>query len=167
MSSLSCRVDSLERLLKKDNIVISGLRIEEGCSPFDTAVAFVRDTFDMSNCISEVRLIGGSPPKLLVRMVDGAAKQFLLKNRSKLAGSEIFINHDKTEAECQMEYHIRLAVRKLRVAGRVVRVAGRRVTVDGVVRFWNSAERRLIPANKTEMSLLTDQVLISLVLKIW
>lgn len=91
MALLSKKVESIEKLIKKDNIIISGLLVNQSCSPLDAVAVFLKEKFGISNCISEVKVLGNSPPRLLVKFVKNAAKHFVLQNRRKLMGRFLLI----------------------------------------------------------------------------
>ena len=89
-----------ERELRRNNVIIVGLAEVENKSSVDVVHSLFEEKLDDSTRIQEARRLGkpreGRSRPILVRVQDQLQKVSVLKKRTTLKGSQIFINDDLT-----------------------------------------------------------------------
>lgn len=155
IDSLENKLDSLEQYSKRDNVIISGLRVnhksyaraavqnddqkgesapsDELNTLEDKVVEFLESKKITVNkqTISGCHVIGKGhntqPPKIIVRFVNRKEKTNLLKQGKKLKGTNVYINEHLTKKNAQIAKHAR-ELRKIK-DGDVVDTWSRQCTV--------------------------------------
>lgn len=141
LNNMRKSVDNYEKEKRENNIVISGLKMDTNGDREET-----RKKVDeiMGKClevrvnIKEVQKIG--PKTCLVKLADMRDKDEVMKNKQKLRNlreEKIYIDHDLTLKERDMQKQIRMRARTEREAGKAVKVGFSKITIEGVVWRWN------------------------------
>lgn len=103
ISNLQIRCDSLEQYSRKNNVRIYGVPKTEAEDTYDTVVKLCNEKMGLDIVTADIdichRLPGrnnrGDDP-IIVKFVRGAAKERVLKSRSRLKGTKIIIREDLT-----------------------------------------------------------------------
>lgn len=66
-----------------------------------------------------------------------------MKEKSKLRGRNIFIDHDMTKEEREVQRKMRESAKRKREEGKKVKIGYRKITVEGKVYIWNEEEEEL------------------------
>lgn len=77
--ALNKKVNQMEKILKRNNAVISSLEVDEGVSLFEGVTRFLKIKFGLNNCVEEVRWLSKKPAKILVKFNDASAKRNMLR----------------------------------------------------------------------------------------
>lgn len=78
-------------------------------------------------------------------------KRQIMTNKSRLAGSEISINDDRTVKEREVQRKLSLLAEEERKRGKTVKIGYRKLIVDGVEKRWHE-DRGLLEPNSTSPS---------------
>lgn len=136
-------IEDKERKERKNNIVIRGLKNEKGDAR-ETGKEFLEKEFRMRGKIKHIRTEGKEKREvLIVEMEDWQAKENIMTAKSRLRGRNIFIDHDLTKEEREVQRKLRERVRKEREAGKKAKVGYRKVIIEGKVYMWNEEEEEV------------------------
>lgn len=136
-------IEDKERKERKNNIVIRGLKNEKG-EVKELGKEFLEKEFGMREKIKHIRTEGKEKREvLIVEMEDWQAKENIMMAKSRLKGRNIFIDHDLTKEEREVQRKLRERVGKEREAGKKAKVGYRKIIVEGRVYMWNEEEEEL------------------------
>lgn len=76
-------------------------------------------------------------------MEDWQTKEKIMKEKNKLRGRNIFIDHDMTKEEREEQRKLRKRAGREREEGRKVKVGYRKIIVEGKVYIWNDKEEEV------------------------
>jgi hypothetical protein len=126
------RLDMCEKEKIKDNIVISGIEIDNEDRKVlkEAAKKFIVEELNIDVNVKQAFKIG--PKRLVLQMEDWEAKMEVLKNKAKLKGKEIYIDSDLTRNERGIQKLIRDMAKQERQKGATVnpRMVNRRKIYD-------------------------------------
>lgn len=80
----------------------------------------------------------------------------VMKNKKKLAGSDIYISNDRTKKEREIQASLMKIADEEKVAGKEVKVSYRKITVDGVTWTWND-KKGLVESSRSHALLESTQ----------
>ncbi|XP_024876780.1 uncharacterized protein PF11_0207-like [Temnothorax curvispinosus] len=131
-------MDEREKKERRNNITIRGLR--KGKSSLkEEAKEFLGKEFGIiKENVKGVQVVGREGKEIIiVEMEDGEGKETIMKRKSKLFGGNIFIDHDLTKEEREVQRLLRERARKERVEGKKVKVGYRKMYIENEMYVWN------------------------------
>jgi len=144
---LKRRINQMERREKKANIVIRGVGNKED-SALKIAKEVVRNTGggEVESEIVDAFNIGrGGAKVILVKMSSYDSKREVMKNRSKLKGSRIYVDarDDLTSEDDKIQRNIRKWAKAESAKGKRVNVRTGKCLVDGTMYEWDEERQEM------------------------
>ncbi|XP_024882915.1 uncharacterized protein PF11_0207-like [Temnothorax curvispinosus] len=130
-------MDKREKKERRNNITIRGLR--KGKSSLkEEAKEFLEKKFGIKKNVKGVQVVSRKVKEvIIVEMEDWEGKETIMKRKRKLFGGNIFINHDLTKEERDVQRLLRERSRKERVKGKKVKVGYRKMYIENEMYVWN------------------------------
>lgn len=147
LNSVRKSIDSFEREKREKNIVISGLNLKAESNPQEIMKKvddIIGQSLGVKVPIKYVQRLG--PRTCLVKMDSMDDKEEIMKNKQKLRhlkDERIYINHDLTVKERDMQREIRSRAQAERKAGKSVKVGFSKITIEGEVWRWSKDTNKL------------------------
>lgn len=136
-------IEDKERKDRKNNIVIRGLRNEKEEAK-KVGKEFLEKEFGAGSKIKYIKTEGKEKREvIIVEMEDWQTKEKIMKEKSKLRGRNIYIDHDMTKEEREVQRKLRERAGREREEGKKVKVGYRKIIVEGKVYIWNEEEEEL------------------------
>lgn len=154
MKQLLNRTEQIEREKKRNNIVVSGINMNES-NPI--MVKDIMDEFLQQKLQIEVNTRAAyrlGPKICLVEMESAQDKAKVMQNKAKLKRTEerIYIDNDKTQKEREIEKQIRQLAKEARNEGiRNVKVGYLKLSIDGKEWRWNKDKEALQEVSRESM----------------
>lgn len=136
-----------DKRARKNNVIITGMDWREGKRSEDVETWLRRD-LGVEAEVKEAYEVGGN--KLVARIGSWEQKQRVMRSKSELKNgknNKVFIDHDLTPKEREVQRVIRGVAKEERTRGRRVEVGYRRLKVDGRTKSWNDDLGRLMEKN--------------------
>lgn len=129
-------IEKQERRDRKNNVVVRGLRVnKEGTK--EQIERFFREEMDAKSEVVWAKEVGSQGKEVIIAgLRNWEEKQEVMRNKYKLRGSKVFVNHDLTRAEREIQSRILEAAREERRKGREVKVGYQKIRVDGKWIEW-------------------------------
>lgn len=137
-------MEEKEKKERKNKMIIKGLN--PGKSGLkEEAKALLKKEFGANDSIKDVQVIGKEWERevIIVEMEKWEEKEKIMKKKSKLYGRNIFIEHDLTKEEKEVQRRLRERARKEREGGRKVRVGYRKMYIESELYVWDEEEEEL------------------------
>lgn len=146
LRELSNIVDILEREKKKNNVVVTGLRIDTQDPEIlkGTMKSMLTRALDVDIEIKSALKLGEKT--CVIQLENETEKEKIMENKNKLKDFKegtIYINHDLTVQEKKMQGEIRKMAVEAKEKGKSVKQGFRTITIDGKTWRWNRVERKL------------------------
>lgn len=148
----------LERQIRKNNILIYGLKLTENINIVDFVLNFFREVLEVElndchiNNVYKLRI--GREYVIKVELLSSLVKEKILKNCKKLKGKEIYINSDLCYKDRQeqkiLRRHLKLARSKnynAKIRGRFLEVNSEKYSVDQLRDMENRCETDTTDSN--------------------
>lgn len=149
INQLNRRIDFLEKETKRTKISITGLSLTSGNHTEEVKI-FLESKFEVK--IPSISLTEFSR-RLIADTFDVSIKSHILKNkRTKLQGSKIFIDPDRTARERHIDWNVRKLIKELREEGKTCSRKGTKVLVDNLVYTWSDQSNRMMSQHKEEQT---------------
>lgn len=129
-------IEKQERRDRKNNVVVRGLRVnKEGTK--EQIERFFREEMDAKSEVVWAKEVGSQWKEVIIAgLRNWEEKQEVMRNKYKLRGSKVFVNHDLTRAEREIQSRILEAAREERRKRREVKVRYQKIRVDGKWIEW-------------------------------
>lgn len=146
INELQERIQQLEKEKTKNNLIITGLKIEtEDENEMNEVIKdFVKKELEMEVKVRKTRKITNK--KYIIEMQTFNDKIKILKAKSKLRNIKnkiIYIDEDLPKKEREIQRQILKRAKEERENGKRVKVGHRKMTVNGKEWKWDSAESKL------------------------
>lgn len=139
---LEVKVDHLEREKRKNNVVVTGIQMEEETEePHKQIQEWMNKELEINCIVKETKKIAQN--KVLVTMEHFEEKIKVLKNKNKLKGKTVYIDSDLTQRERNTQWKLRMEARKIRGTGKNVKLGHLALMVNGKWMIWNEEENKL------------------------
>ncbi|KAI4463165.1 retrotransposon gag protein [Holotrichia oblita] len=150
---LQTRIEFLEKEKRRNNLIISGLKIETEKTEERKAEinGFIRRELNVGVSIKTVAKLGEKT--YLIALENTEEKLAIMKNKNKLRhmkGNKVYINNDQTIQEREIQKFIRDRAREERQRGKSVIVKYQRLIIDGKQWKWNTNRDALEPVKDTQ-----------------
>lgn len=136
-------VEQIDRDNRKNNIVITGIDINNDDLQKNLHEVF-KNQLQVESTIKEIHKIGHKTYK--VKLINWNEKENVMKNKSKLrnfGNGKVFINHDLTKTEMEIQGHLRNIATEEKNKGKVVKIGYQKLTIDGKSLKWDREEGQL------------------------
>lgn len=145
IGKLEERLEEHDKRARKLNVLIKGAGKEslEGCNEveewFKKKLGIEVKTRTVADISKEK-----NRETLLVEIANWEMKMSIMKNKSKIKGTKIFIDNDLTKEERIMAACIRKMAKEERSQGKEVKVEYKKLQVDGQLFVWESKLQKLV-----------------------
>lgn len=147
METLERKMEIKEKQEKKNNIIIKGLKINQGDKKTELK-NFLKDELDIDVKPKEVRTIGKEKKNLLVILNTWEEKQEIMKNKQRLRNKKetekVYVDNDLTENEIKIQKKITEIANKFKEEGKITRVRYQKIEVDGKWWCWDKERKTLL-----------------------
>lgn len=142
------RLQEKEKQERRNNIVIKGLEKKEK-SLEEIARAFLEKEFGIKEEVGKIDILEKSRREIaVVELKDWEIKQRIMSVKSKLGERKIYIEHDLTREEKEVQKILRERAREERREGRKVKVGYRKLVIDGTQFVWNEERKMIVEKNE-------------------
>lgn len=140
------RMEQIERTSRKNNIIITGLKIEsDNKNEIKKEIeTFIKNELQIETQINKSYQINRNMYVAEIHKFED--KMSILQNKGKLKKSQykyIYINSDLTKKERQIQKIIRERAEQEKQLNRNVRVGYKKITINGITWIWNTKSRQL------------------------
>lgn len=134
---MEIRLEKLEREKIKNNLVISGIKIDtEDKETLKVATKnFIKEALNADVEIKDAYKIGDK--RCIVEMENMKDKAEILRNKAKLRGKDVFIDSDLTLKERKIQKQLREMAKIEKGKGAKVKVRYQKLIVDGKLMVWD------------------------------
>lgn len=145
MDVIKRKLERQERKERKNNIVIRGLKYKKAEAK-EEIEKFIEDKFKISNGVKTVEAIGRDQESkvTIVQLVDWETKQKIMTGKSRNRLEEVYIDHDLTGEERDVQRRLREIARTQRAQGKEVRVRYRKIGIEGKWYDWNEERAEIV-----------------------
>lgn len=138
------KLDSWEKEKRRNNIVISGIKINTTNKEIlkEGTQNFIKDAMKVDVKIKSVYKIG---PEICVAEINSwEEKMDIMKNKNKLRESNVYINNDLTKKERAIQAEIRNIAKQEKENGNKTKIGYQKLLLNGKRLVWNKREGRLV-----------------------
>lgn len=135
---LKHQVHLTQRFLKKKNLIIYGVPERNSENLVESVIDLIKEKLeinlrieDISECFRLGKIINKDRP-ILIGLVSSLKRTELLKNKTKLKGTNIFINEDLVAADRENKKFLVEKLKEARAQNREAKLKGNKLIVDGV-----------------------------------
>lgn len=141
---LEKRMEEQEKRKRSNNIIIKGLKIDNN-RPKDLVQEFLAKELGIDRTIKQADIIKQSEDSTIIKIETNSAedKEAIMKKKSKLKGTKIFIDNDYTPDERKMHAVIRKQANEERLKGKTVKIFYNKLSIDNKYYAWNYETGRL------------------------
>lgn len=149
---LEAKIGKIEKRERKNNIVIKGLQTE-GTTVKHGVEAFLKNKLQLNVEINEAREIntGNNRKLIIVKMESWEEKIKIMKEKSKLKGTNQYIEDDLTPEERKIQATLRNMAKNEKEKGNLVKVGHQAITIEGKRWIWDQKKNKLVPALQKTM----------------
>lgn len=130
------------RAEKKNNIVVKGLKGTENELKMETG-KMLEEKFGVKIDTKDVWVSGREKKVAVIKLKQWEVKEKIMRNKNKLANTEIYIDHDLTVEEREVQRKIAQAAKVARRENSRVKIGCRKMCVDGKWIRWEEIKRKL------------------------
>lgn len=152
MTAVEWKLEKLEREKRKNNIVITGLKLGP-CDAQNMSMEiekFIKETVKIETQVKNAYLTKGN--KLIIAEMENFNKKVdIMKNKHMLRnikGGNIYIDSDLTAKEREVQKVIRDKAKEQRREGKEVKPGYQKLEIDGTLWIWDNKVKQLITASK-------------------
>ncbi|XP_050515097.1 uncharacterized protein PF3D7_1120000-like [Diabrotica virgifera virgifera] len=147
-------MEQLEKNSKRNNIVISGLKIEENKEKQKEVIkTFIKDTLKIESNITKVTKINES--MCIAEIANYEKKTEIMRNKYKLkeiSGSPVYIKHDLTKQERKVQKLLTEKANEERRLNKNVKIGYQKITINGKTFKWNNETNDIVEMKKKVFS---------------
>lgn len=142
------RLQKKEKRDRRNNIVIKGLENKEK-SIEKMAREFLEKEFGIKEGVGKIDTVGKGKRELaVVELKDWETKQKIMREKSKLGERKIYIDHDLTKEEREVQRILIERAREERIKGKKVKIGYRKLVIDGTQFIWNEEKQIIVAKNE-------------------
>lgn len=140
---LQLRIEKLEREKIKNNLVITGIKIDtENRETLKVATKnFLNETLKVDVEVKDVYKIGDK--RCIVEMESLKGKIEVLRNKAKLSGKDVYIDSDLTPKERKIQKQLREVAKTEKEKGAKVKVRYQKLIIDGRLMIWDEKTNKI------------------------
>ena len=145
---LETRLMRVEKLEKKNNIVIKGADIQND-PPKQEVAEFLQSTIQVQAKIIEATKIKTTLGKdiIVAKLGSWEDKQNIMQAKSKLKGTKVFVDNDLTKEENRVQANLRKLAKNERDQEKNVKVGYQKLIVDKQIWDWDGKTEKIIERN--------------------
>lgn len=137
------RLEKMERQMRKNNVVMTGLRIdtEDKIMLKQAVEKIMEENMGMRIQVKSASKLGERT--CLIELREEKDKEEVMKNKSKLKniiGEKIYINNDETRMEREKNICIRTRAKEEQKKGNNVKIGYNKININGQTWRWNGAQ---------------------------
>lgn len=134
-------IERTEKLQKKNNIVIKGANFEGDITKVQK---FLEEKLKIKNRPEAVQTFKNQDREIsVVKMKSWEEKEEIMKNKSKLKGTQFYIDHDLTKTESEIQKKLRNMAQQEKIKGKTVSVGYQKIYINGVCWIWDLDKQEL------------------------
>lgn len=94
--------------------------------------------------MKNIQVVGrGGKEVIIVELINWEVKEKIMKEKKKLGGGRVYIDHDMSQEERDVQRKLRERARSEREKGKSVKVGYRKLNIDGKLYIWNEEAREV------------------------
>lgn len=141
---LKSAMEEIEKKERRNNLVIRGLKKEKK-SIKETAMEFLEKEFGAKEGVKRMHAVGKEGKEvIIIEMKSWEQKEEIMREKKKLGSRRIYIDHDMTEEEREVQRKLRERAKKEKADGRMVKVGYKKIEIQGKKYVWSEEESRII-----------------------
>lgn len=131
-----------DKAQRKNNIIIKGVDFNNDNKKFEK---FCKDRLGTQVTAESISSINTRKNEKLsrIRFKNWEEKEMIMKNKNKLKGSQIFVDHDLTKAESEIQKILRDKVKEEKERGNTAKVGYQKIFINGECYVWNQRKKQL------------------------
>lgn len=144
IEKLENREEDRERRNRKNNIVITGIEIAQE-NMIENVKQFIKQDLGVEIGVTETYTVGKEKgTRMIIAKINSwEEKQEIMHNKGKLKGRKIYVNHDLTVRERNIQRKLRDIAKENTEQGRRTQVAYKKIKIEGKWFSWNETEEKL------------------------
>lgn len=147
LRELKRKLEEKKKIERKCNIVIRWLEQKEKNTE-KTVREFMEREFGITDGIEKMEITGNKRREVtVVKLKDWKTKMKVMKEKGKLGRKKIYIDHDMTREEREVQRIIRERANKERREGKKVKVGYRKLDIEEKRFVWKNEENKLMEEN--------------------
>ena len=151
IEQLEERFEAEERNKRKKNIVIKGLKVEKGNERNEVSTFLRKELKIEANISGAYGIKAGDRVLIVASLQNFEDKMEVMKKKSELKGSKIYIENDLTKNEQKIQAEILKIARDRKENGQKVRVGYRKIVVDGEEYRWDTKENGVVLIQRDDL----------------
>lgn len=138
IETLEFKAEKEEKQKRKNNIIIRGITVEENQVPKGVQ-DFLSKTLQIEMKIERAYIINKDKHDQIIRaeLESWGKKQEIMKNKSNLKNTKIYIDNDLTNEERFIQREIRSIAKEEKGKGNKVKIGYQKIIISGVEYKWN------------------------------
>lgn len=143
MREVEKRCERLEMDERKKCVIIRGLqKTKRGLEK--EMEEFFESKLDVKVKVQQANLIGYEKKLVWVKLSTFEDKEKVMENKKKLGAERVFIEHDRTREERDIQRAIARKAKELKERNQNVKIGFKKLEVDGVKYRWSEREKKLM-----------------------
>lgn len=148
---LEGRIEAMDKQKRKNNIIIKG-NMEKPLEDEKAVEKFLEEKINTKIRVVQTRQIQTGRNGIITwaKLDSWSSKQDVMKKKSALRGTDLFIQNDLTLEEQRVEAEIRKIARSERTKGKQVKIGYQKIEIDGQLYIWNNKEDGVVREEKRQ-----------------
>lgn len=144
ITKLEEKTERIESQNRRNNVIIKGLAVEQNVEEEVNRLLESKLNSEIKpESIKPIKNIRNTPI-ILLKFKNSEDKNHIMKNRSKLKGSEIYIENDMTKEERRIQFVIRKRAKEERRKGNKTNIGFKTLYINGTKWIWESEVDSLV-----------------------
>src|SRR5580765_2951986 len=140
-------MEDRERKERRNNLIIKGLEKEKK-NIYETTREFLKKEFGVTDGVKRLQAVGKEGKEMIiVEMNSWEEKEEIMKEKKKLGSRRVYIDHDLTMEEREVQRKLRERAREEKMEGRRVKVGYRKIEIQGKRYVWSAERSEIIEKN--------------------
>lgn len=141
------KIEEKEKQERKNNIIIRWMEKKEQ-NMREMIASFLEKEFRVTNGIEKIDILGRQGREIaLVKLKDWETKTELMKEKKKLGTKRIYIDHDMTKGEREVQRIIKERADKARKEGMKVKIGYKKIEINDKRFLWSDDVMDLVEKN--------------------
>ncbi|CAL1671879.1 unnamed protein product [Lasius platythorax] len=140
-------MEDREKKERRNNLIIKGLKKEKK-NIYETTREFLEKKFGVIEGVKRIQAVGKEGREMIiVEMNSWEEKEGIMKVKKKLGSRRVYIDHDLTMEEREVQRKLRERAREEKMEGRRVKVEYRKIEIQRKLYVWSEERSEVIEKN--------------------
>lgn len=142
LSMLERNMEKMDKAQRRNNVIIKGINFDNDIRKFEN---FCKERLQIQVRAESLQSRNTKKDEKLsvIKFKNWEEKQQLMKIKNKLKGSQIYIDHDMTKAESEVQKILRDRMKTENAKGHSAKVGYHKIYINGECWFWNPEKNQL------------------------